>query len=240
MTLMRSLGVVIGTLLLTAWFVSLAVHASVGAVDPITPRYEASGKLPRALPPLTPLVVPARDPFAADVALLPTSAPLAMRSTGSNIASVVVPDPTTFGRGPVAGLGVIGVIVGDGGALALVEDGARVQVVHVHDAFAGSIVNAISPRGISLANGVTLDVDAKPSPSRILPTAVVSPPFVLPTATATPALTGGSASGALGGVVVPQRAPAALATPQSVAPGIAAPSPFTSTGSLFPLLAPPK
>lgn len=242
MKAVRPLSVGVGTALLSAWFVSLAVHASVGAIDPIAPRYAASGDLPAALPSLKPLVLPQRDPFAADVVRLPTASVL--RGPGG-IANVQVPDPAAFARGAAASLGVIGVIVGDRDAYALVEDGAQIQVVHVHDAFAGSEVTAIGQRGVTLANGVTLDIDAQPS--RLLPglpTALggIALPSPEPTGSGAP-IRAGFPPGVIPigpGALIPP-SPAAVATPLSVAPGISVPAPMysASAGSLFPLLSPP-
>jgi len=194
---------------------------------------------------LKPLVLPQRDPFAADVVRVPTT------SIGG-IARVQVPDPAAFARGAAASLGVIGVIVSDRDAYALVEDGSQIQVVHVHDVFAGSVVTAIGPRGVTLANGVTLDIDAKPSPAPLdVPAGVngaVALPSPEPTGTGVPGRPGlapgvfpvGVPPGSVGSGLT-QPAPSVVATPFNVAPGISVPAPTysASAGSLFPLLSPP-
>ena len=212
------------------------------------PRFAASGGIPTAPPPLKPLVLPRRDPFAADVVRVPTT--LLGSRTAGGIAAVQVPDPAAFRRGGAEGLGVIGVIVSDRDAYALVEAGSQIQVVHVHDAFAGSVVSAITAQGVTLANGVTLDIDARPSPA---PTGVSAtglgsgPPGTL-----------GGAAGRLG-TTVPRVQPTvvfpagvgatdsnrkprrAVATPAAFTPGIDVPAPiYSAGGSLFPLLAPAR
>jgi hypothetical protein len=246
----RALSFVGASAVFVAWFVSLAVRASVGAMDTVTPRFTATGGIPIALPPLAPLVLPRRDPFAADQ-LRVTSATIGR----GGIAGVQVPDPSAFARnGGAASLGVIGVIVGDQDAYALVENGAQIQVVHVKDAFAGSTVTAITEHGVVLANGITLDVDAVRSavaggmgPAGTGPGGLPTPgPGVsgttgaASTATQTQSNTAGTALGNPTQTTTPSGPPYAPGSAMSVNGNLPSPlSGNSATGSLFPLLQTP-
>ena len=248
MSVVRTASVLSGGALLVAWFVSLGVRASVGAVDAVAPRYTAMGGVPVALPALKPLVLPRRDPFAADQ--FHVAQPTA--SVHGNIAAVQVPDPSAFGKTSAAALGVIGVIVGDHDAYALVENGAQILVVHVNDPFAGSTVTSITQNGVVLANGTILDVDAphpgiapggvagygtaqagaSPAPGNVVPGQAPSNPSV------------GATGGMAPQVLYPQGAAPAMALPPAASPpttsALPGPSSAGSSGSLFPLLTPPS
>ena len=247
----RALSFVGASAVFVAWFVSLAVRASVGAMDTVTPRFTATGGIPIALPPLAPLVLPRRDPFAADQLRI-TSGTIGR----GGIAGVQVPDPSAFARnGGAASLGVIGVIVGDQDAYALVENGAQIQVVHVNDAFAGSTVTAITEHGVVLANGITLDVDAvRPAAAGgMIP--VGSTPGGLPapgpgvsgttgaasTITQTQSNTAGTVLGnPIQTTTTPSGPPYAPGSAMSVNGNLPSPlSGNSATGSLFPLLQTP-
>jgi hypothetical protein len=242
----RTATVLGGSAIFVAWFVTLGVRASVGAIDPVAPRYAAMGGIPASPPPLKPLVLPRRDPFAADEVRIN----LAGVNGRGGIAGTQVPDPSAFGKTSGAALGVIGVIVGDQDAYALVEDGAQIQVVHVNDAFAGSTVTSITEHGVVLANGVTLDVDASRPGTAQGGTAAFGAPADGASPQPSAAASGQSQSNA--GVSALQQT-----TPQNVGgsvqyqpprtttttlPGSVLPGPLTGTqpGSLFPLLTPPQ
>jgi hypothetical protein len=246
----RALSFVGASAVFVAWLVSLAVRASVGAIDTVTPRFTATGGIPIALPPLAPLVLPRRDPFAADQ-LRVASATIGR----SGIAGVQVPEPSAFARnGGAASLGVIGVIVGDQDAYALVENGAQIQVVHVKDAFAGSTVTAITEHGVVLANGITLDVDAVRSavaggmvPAGTGPGGLPAPgPGVsgttgaASTITQTQSSTAGTSLGNPTQTTTPSGPPYAPGSVMSVNGNLPSPlSGNSATGSLFPLLQTP-
>jgi hypothetical protein len=244
----RTASVLSGGAILVAWFVSLGVRASVGAVDQVAPRYTAMGGIPVAMPALKPLVLPRRDPFAADQFHVIGS------TVGGhgNIAGVQVPDPSAFGKTSAAALGVIGVIVSDHDAYALVENGAQIQVVHVNDPFAGSTVTSITQNGVVLANGTILDVDA-PRPG-VAPGGVAAygtmpvgaspaPGVVIPGQAPLNASVGAS-GGTAPQSTYPQSAapPMSLPQPASQSSNSALPGPLSTgpSGSLFPLLTPPS
>jgi hypothetical protein len=246
----RTISVLGGGAILVAWFVSLGVRASVGAVDQVAPRYTAMGGIPVAMPALKPLILPRRDPFAADQvhAIGPTV------GGRGNIAGMQVPDPSAFGKTSAAALGVIGVIVSDHDAYALVENGAQIQVVHVNDAFAGSTVSSITQNGVVLANGTILDVDA-PRPG-VAPGGVATygtppigaspPPAGAIPGQAPPNATVGGSGGTAPQFTYPQSAapPPSLPyqPPASQSTNSALPGPLSTgpSGSLFPLLTPPS
>ncbi len=139
-----------GVLTLAAWFVSIAVNASVGQA---TYAANASlGPIPTAPPALKPLMMPRSDPFAADVPASPTS-----RGGGaSNIGNTVVPDVAMFSGG--GNVGVVAAIASDLDAYALVEDGSAVRVAHVGDALGSSRIVSITADAVRLANGMSISV----------------------------------------------------------------------------------
>jgi hypothetical protein len=159
------------------WVVTLSANVVVGS--PYSPAsYAAVGALPSPFPSLAPLVIPGRDPFAADVPPVVVAraavAGSAHYAGSPNVGGMTVPDTTGFGEGSTANgtVAVLGVIVGDGDqSRAIVESGTEVDVVRVGDAVAGTRVASISVAGVRLADGRTLFVDA---PRRQQPGGAVS------------------------------------------------------------------
>jgi len=153
----------------TLWFLSLAVRDTVGAPD--GSAQVSIGSVPAAPPPLRPLNIPARDPFAADasftrppggngkngaVAAGQQSAP---GTAGGQFATTNVPDVAALG-GAASNVGIMATIVSDSDAYALVEDGGTVRVARAGDALAGSIIAKITDKMVVLANGAQISLDA--------------------------------------------------------------------------------
>lgn len=159
MNLLRAAMIIAGGTLNVAWLVSVCVRSSIGAPD-LNPQL-AAGPLPLAPPSLAPLIIPARDPFAADMLKRsPSGAILAAAGTpyGPNkndLSSVNVPDVAAFASGG-NNFGVVATIVGRDEAYALVEDGAAVHVVHVGDRFGASTVAEIAIDRVRLSNGTQI------------------------------------------------------------------------------------
>jgi len=150
----------------TAWFVTLAVRATVGAPD--AGAQIAIGAVPTAPPSLRPLAIPARDPFFADASFAPGATQSAtVRGTsgaapgagGGQFATTNVPDVAALG-GAAANVGIMATIVSDSDAYALVEEGGSVRVAHVGDALGGSAIMKITDTMVLLANGVRISLDA--------------------------------------------------------------------------------
>jgi len=154
----RSSGYIAGAAVLAAWLVSLAARASIGADMPQVPKSMLTGGLPATPPPMPPLVLPVRDPFAADN--VRAIADRAAAKKRRSLASIQVPDPASFGDVGASGRGVLAVIVGDGSdSYALLEDGASIVIGRVGDAFGGSKIAEITDQGVRLENNVMLAVD---------------------------------------------------------------------------------
>jgi hypothetical protein len=154
----RSSGYIAGAAVLAAWLVSLAARASIGADMPQVPKSMLTGGLPATPPPMPPLVLPVRDPFAADN--VRAIADRAAAKKRRSLASIQVPDPASFGNVGSSGRGVLAVIVGDGSdSYALLEDGASIVIGRVGDAFGGSKIADITDQGVRLENNVMLAVD---------------------------------------------------------------------------------
>lgn len=262
----RPIAYVTGAVLIVAWFVTLAARASIGAAVPPLATSAAVGGLPPTPAPLRPLVLPIRDPFAADVD--PAANRLAKRPT--SIAAMQVPDPASFGGAAASGRGVLAVIVGDRDSYALLEDGANIIVGHVGDAFAGSTIAEISEHGVRLANNVTLAVD-DPRKSAA-PAMQTVPPFTAPAAQRPDGSSPSAASSAVGAspqfgrtlppgtvappaIAQPPAVPSAVGLPTSAQPTIVVPPAGTvqgvelrpgvypgaaSAGSSFPLTSAPS
>jgi hypothetical protein len=155
----RLAGYVVGAGVVAAWLVSLAARASIGADMPQVPKSMLTGGLPATPAPMPPLVLPVRDPFAADNLRAIADRAAAAKKRRS-LAAIQVPDPTSFGSVGSSGRGVLAVIVGDGSdSYALLEDGASIVIGHVGDAFGGSRIAAITETGVRLANNLVLAVD---------------------------------------------------------------------------------
>jgi hypothetical protein len=199
MTIMRGASMLGAGVVATLWFVSLAVRVTVGATD--RSAQVSIGSVPAAPPPLRPLNIPARDPFAADASFTrpsggnSKSGPVAggqqppSTSVGGQFASTNVPDVAALG-GAAANVGIMATIVSDSDAYALVEDGGAVRVARAGDALAGSIIAKITDKMVVLANGMQISLDASrgsavsPSPATANAAVPTMPPSLGPGAAA--------------------------------------------------------
>ena len=185
MNALRSAAFLASSALITAWFVTLGVRATVGAPDP-TPQVSV-GAVPPPPPSLPPLAIPGRDPFAADAIGSSASAAAARSASGApgvataaQLASTNVPDVAALG-GAALNVGIMATIVSDGESYALVEDGSSVRVAHVGDPLDGSTIASITDKIVVLANGVRISLDEqRTSGNSVAPPAVVGAPILSP------------------------------------------------------------
>jgi hypothetical protein len=172
-SVLRIAALVAASALMTAWFVTLGVRATVGAPDAMPQVFIGTEPAPpRAL---GPLVIPRRDPFAADALATPApaapavaGAAVAPGGTGAPLAATNVPDVAALG-GTAASVGIVATIVGDGDAYALIEEGGSVRVARRGDALGGSTIVAISDRTVVLASGARIALDAQRAASAVAP-----------------------------------------------------------------------
>jgi hypothetical protein len=178
---------------MTAWFVSLAVRATVGAPD--STAQVSIGAVPPPPPPLARLAIPRRDPFAADAGSTPPAAPLAVSDPAlapsrggpsAQLATTNVPDVAALG-GAARNVGIVATIVSDGEAYALVEDGGSVRVARVGDVLGGSTIASITDQAVMLASGVRISLDEQ-RPSGGAPAAPPNAGTALATASPAPGL----------------------------------------------------
>ncbi len=169
MKIMRGASMLGAGVLATVWFVSLAVRVTVGAPD--GSAQVSIGSVPAAPPPLRPLNIPARDPFAADASFTRPPGGNGKNATavagqqvppavaGGQFPSTNVPDVASLG-GAAANVGIMATIVSDSDAYALVEDGGTVRVARAGDPLAGSVIAKITDKMVVLANGAQISLDA--------------------------------------------------------------------------------